>query len=189
MPQALHQKEEQFRQNAEILGSVGIDLQFTGLREIAYGLVDAEKLERAVNNILSNACNHMSNGGTIDARLTRKGNILYLTVHDSGSGIPEEVMGSVYHRYLRHPGIEEGRKGIGLGMVLIRSAAVIHGGTVLIEKSAEQGTRLTLTIPIRQDRNLVRSPIPHVDYAGELDHRLLELSGNLPHELYSTEKS
>ncbi len=180
--------EEQFRQNAELLQSVGIDLHFTGLREIVYGLVDAEKLERAVNNILSNAGNHMSKGGTIDARLTRKGSMLYLTVHDSGSGISDEVMSSVYHRYLREPGIEEGRKGIGLGMVLIRSAAAIHGGTVLIEKSAEQGTRLTMTIPIRQDSSLVRSPMPHVDYAGELDHKLVELSEKLPAELYRAEK-
>ncbi len=181
--------EEQFRQNAELLGTIGIDLRFTGLREIAYGLVDSEKLERAVSNILSNAGKYTPKGGTIDAKLTRKGNMLYLTVHDSGSGIPDEVMSSVYHRYMRQPGIEDGNQGIGLGMVLIRSAAAIHGGTVLIEKSADQGTRLTMSIPIRQDSSLVRSPAPRVDYAGELDHKLIELSEKLPVSLYRTEKS
>lgn len=181
--------EEQFRQSAEVFASVGVALHFTPLRETAYGLVDAEKLERAVSNILSNAGKFMPDGGTIDAKLTRKGTMLYLTVHDSGSGIADNVMSSVYHRYLRQPGIEEGRQGIGLGMVLIRSAAAIHGGTVLIEKTAETGTRLTMTIPIRQDTSLVRSPVPHVDYAGELDHRLLELSESLPPQLYRTDKN
>ena len=180
--------DEQFRQSAEVFRAAGIDLRFTGLEETVYGLVDAEKLERAVSNILSNASKFMPEGGTIDARLTRKGSMLYLTVHDSGSGIADDVMGNVYHRYLRQPGIEEGRQGIGLGMVLIRSAAAIHGGTVLVEKSAEPGTRLTMTIPIRQDNSLVRSPIPRVDYAGELDHRLVELSETLPADLYRINK-
>lgn len=178
--------EELFRQAAEVLRSVGVELHFCGMREAVFGLVDSEKLERAVSNILSNAGKFTPNGGTINARLTRKGSMLYLTVHDSGSGITDDVMSSVYHRYLRQPGIEEGRQGIGLGMVLIRSAAAVHGGTVLIEKSAETGTRLTMTIPIRQGSCLVRSPIPRVDYAGELDHRLVEFSESLPPELYRT---
>lgn len=177
--------EEQFSQNAELFRTIGIDLNYTGLRETVYGLVDSEKLERAVHNILSNAGKYTPAGGTIDAKLTRRGAMLYLTVHDSGSGIPDELLSSVYRRYTRQPGIEEGRHGIGLGMVIIRSVAAIHGGTVLIERSTDHGTRLTMTIAIRQNTDgSVRSPILRVDYAGERDHRLIELSESLPAELY-----
>lgn len=177
--------EEQFSQNAELFRSIGIRLNFTGLRETVYSLVDSEKLERAVNNILANAGKYTPRGGSIDAKLTRRGSMLYLTVRDSGEGIPDTLLSSVYRRYLRQPGIEEGRHGIGLGMVLIRSAAAVHGGTVLIERSCEHGTRLTMTLSIRQDSDGVRSPALRVDYAGERDHRLIELSESLPAELYS----
>lgn len=177
--------EEIFNQNTELFRTININLSYTGLRETVYCLVDSERLERAVHNILSNAGKYTSAGGTIDAKLTRRGAMLYLTVHDSGTGIQDDLLSSVYRRYLRQPGIEEGRHGIGLGMVLIRSAAAIHGGTVLIERSQNQGTRLTMTIAIRQDKNAaVRSGAPHIDYAGERDHRLIELSESLPAELY-----
>ena len=71
-------------------------------------------------------------------------------------------------------------------MVLIRSAATAHGGTVLIEQPKDGGLRLTLTLEIRQNRDgSIRSPGLQVDYAGEWDHRLIELSDSLPASLYA----
>ena len=72
-------------------------------------------------------------------------------------------------------------------MVLIRSAAAAHGGTVLLDRTKEGLNRLTMTLSIRQSTDtMVRTPayIPHPDYAGERDHRLLELSDVLPAEFY-----
>lgn len=180
--------EEQFLQSTPLIEHTGITLRFRGLKETIYCLVDAEKLERAVGNILSNALKFTPKGGVIDAKLTRKGRMLYLTVQDNGSGIPDELKAGVYSRYQRQPGVEDSRFGIGLGMVLIRSAAAAHGGTVLMEHGTDFGTRLTMTIPIRQISDpMVRSPMIHVDYAGDRDHRLLELSDCLPAELYRIE--
>ncbi len=177
--------DEVFAAAAPLIAHTGTKLNYTGLSESVYCLVDAEKLERAVSNILSNALKFASKGGSIDARLTRKGTMLYLTVQDSGSGIPDALRGRIYTQFRREPGIEDSRYGIGLGMVLIRSAAAAHGGTVLIEQSPQLGTRLTMTLAIRQSSDtMVRSSMLHVDYAGERDHRLLELSDSLPAELY-----
>jgi signal transduction histidine kinase len=176
---------EIFNNAAPMIAHTGIRLQFSGLTEPVYGLIDPGKLERAVHNILSNAVKFTPEGGTIKAKLTRKGKMLYLTVEDSGSGIHESIRGSVYERYRREPALEDSRHGIGLGMVLIRSAATVHGGTVLLEQPEARGSKLTMTIAIRTSKNtLVRSPIFEVDYAGGMDHRLLELSGCLPAKLY-----
>ena len=147
--------------------------------------MDTEKLERAVGNILSNALKFTPKGGTIEAKLTRTGKMLHLTVQDNGSGIPQSLRGNVYNHYQRQPGIEDGRFGIGLGLVLIRATAAAHGGTVLIDHPEGSGTRITMTIAIRQDSDsLVRSSIISVDYAGGRDHLLLERADNLPAELY-----
>lgn len=180
---------EQFQQTVPLLEPTGIQLRYAGPEEVIYSLVDAEKLERAISNILSNAIKFTPKGGCIEAVLTRKGRMLFLTVQDSGSGVASEVGSTIYHRYQRQPGIEDGRFGIGLGMVLIRNAAAAHGGTVLTQQTDGHGLRLTMTIPIRQSTDpMVRSPIVNADYAGERDHSLVELADCLPPELYRPDK-
>jgi K+-sensing histidine kinase KdpD len=149
---------------------------------------DAELLSLVWNNMISNAVKFTPKGGTIEATLVCRGTKLYFTVQDSGRGIPENLRSSIYCRFLRQPTLEDGRHGIGLGMVLIRAAATAHGGTVLIEQPANQGMRITMTLNIRQNKSgTLRSPILSVDYAGEWDHSLIELSDSLPAELYREE--
>ena len=173
-------------EKAKVLAEhAGIQLCYEGCEETVYCLVDEEQLERSVLNILSNAIKFMGSGGTIRASFTRCGRIMRLSVQDSGSGIARDLLSNVFRQYLRQPGIEDGRHGIGLGMVLIRSAAANHGGTVLIDQPEENGTRITLTFAIRQSTDTpLRSPVFRVDYAGERDHGLLELSESLPSKLY-----
>lgn len=180
---------EVFEKAQTLVGHAGIGLTWQGLSEEVLCLADAEQLERAVLNILSNAVKFTPRGGTIDVSLTRRGKMLRLSVLDSGSGIAENVLSSVFSRYLRQPGIEDSRYGIGLGMVMIRSAAANHGGTVLIDQPAGKGTRITMTLAIRQNLDgVLRSPVMRVDYAGERDHGLIELADCLPVSVYEKEK-
>ncbi len=181
--------EEVFAKAQELVTHTGLPLTYQGLKEPVFCLVSGETLERAVLNILSNAIKFTPPGGTIDARLHRRGNLMYLTVQDSGDGISENIRSSVYNRYLRPAAIEDGRFGIGLGMVLIRSAAAHHGGTVLIDQPNGTGTRITMTLAVRQStETIVRSPVFQVDYAGGRDHGLIELSDSLPAAPYDTKK-
>lgn len=177
-----------FEKAAILTQSTGTTIRFSNHSEPVFSLTDTERLERAVYNILSNAIKFSESGSTIDAALTRHGGKLHLTVCDNGCGIAENILGSVFSRHLRQPGIEESRHGIGLGMFMIRSAASAHGGTVLIEKGAEKGTRLTMTLAIRKDlKSNLASPRLRVDYAGEFDHGLIELADVLPPAAFLTE--
>jgi len=171
-----------------LLDHTGIQLRWKPLAEEILCLADREQLERAVWNILSNAVKFTPKDGIIEVSLTRQGRMLRLSVCDNGSGITETVRSSVFSRYLRQPGIEDNRFGLGLGLVLVRSAAANHGGTLLIDQPEGKGTRITMTLAIRQNPdNLFRSPIMRVDYAGERDHGLLEFSESLPAFLYEKE--
>jgi len=177
-----------FEKAAVLAEHTGITLRFSNHPEGVLSLTDTEKLERGIYNMLSNAIKFSERGSVIDAKLTRRGNKLHLTVCDSGSGIPDDGLGSVFFRHLRQPGVEESRHGIGLGMVMIRSAAFAHGGTVLIEKNTPEGTRLTMTLSIRKDlQGNLGSPRLKVDYAGEFDHGLIELADVLPPEAFKKE--
>ena len=180
---------EIFDHAAPLLAHAGTELHYQGLNEPLYCLLDNEKLERAINNLLSNAMKFAPKAGPIRGTLSRRGKMLYLTVQDSGAGLPPHLRGSLYNRYHRRPGAEDSRYGIGLGMVLVRRAAAAHGGTVLMEEGTDFGLRVTMTIPIRQTTDpMVRSPMIHVDYAGERSHALIELSDCLPYDLYNLEE-
>lgn len=180
--------DEIFEKAQSLIAHTGIRLTYEGLQEPIYCLADKEQLERAVLNMLSNAIKFTPKDGTIEAILTRRGRMLRLSVLDSGAGIAESVRANVFHRYLRQLTIEDSRFGIGLGMVLIRSTAANHGGAVLIDHPEGKGTRITMTMAIRQNQNAVlRSPVVRVDYAGGYDHAMLELADSLPASLYEKE--
>lgn len=178
--------EEIFTKAQDAISQSGKQLSYSGPKESIHCLADQQQLERAILNLLSNASKFTPKGGTIQAEMTRRGRSLRISVTDCGSGIAQEVLPTLFTRYLRQPTLEDSRCGIGLGMVLIRSAAVNHGGTVLIDRPAEGLTRITMTLAIRQNsETLLRSPILRTDYSGERDHTLVELSECLPSELYT----
>lgn len=177
--------EEVFRRASGLAECSAVTLRYTGCPESVYTLVDAQKLERMIFNIISNAMKFTPAGGSIDAKLTRCGSKMYLSVCDSGSGIDQNLRGTLFSRYLREPGLEDSRYGLGLGMVLIRSTAALHDGTVLIDHPENTGTRITVSFAVRQGDATLRSPRLRFDYAGERDHALVELSDVLPAHLYN----
>ena len=180
--------DEIFFRCAELVQRSGITMEYSGLKQNLYCLVDQEKVERSIQNLLSNAVKFTPQGGIIRASAAVRGKKLYLQIQDNGCGIPDSLRSSVFSRYQRSPGVEDGRYGIGLGMVLVRSTAAHHGGTVLVEQPEGGGTRITMTLQIRQDRSgLIRSNMLKVDYAGERDHGLIEFSDTLPHTIYRKE--
>lgn len=172
-------------EKAQTLTDGKIHIRYDGLKQPVFSLIDPEQLERAVWNLLSNCIKFMPDGGSINARLTRQGKLLRLTLEDSGSGIAEAVRATLFQRYQRQPGIEDSRNGLGLGLAIVRSVAANHGGTVLVSPTHAGGTRITLTISIRQNEETVlRSPLRRPDYTGGWDHALIELSDCLDARWY-----
>lgn len=178
--------DELLSKAADMLAKAKLRLEYSLPEEPIYLLCYPQKLERAVYNLLSNAAKFSPANGTIFAQLRRNGNQLSFSVTDQGSGSRQSS--DIFTRYLRQPALEDGLQGIGLGMALIRSVATVHGGVVLIDHPETGGTRVTLTLRIPVDkRTEVRSNILRIDYAGERDHCLLELSDVLPAALYRTD--
>ena len=179
--------EEIFRKASDLVAHTGMELTYEGPDAPIYCLADRESLERAVLNMVSNAVKFTPQGGKISASLTHRGGRLYLSVQDSGPGIHRGLEGDVFTRFQRQCCLEDGRFGIGLGLVLVRSAAAAHGGAVLMDRPDGAGTRITMSLAIRQSEGVVRSRMLQVDYAGERDHSLIELSEFLPDALYEKE--
>lgn len=169
-----------------LISQTGKTLNYSLPQRSVYTLVDDEKMERAVLNLISNAVKYTPKEGIIKATLQHRGNRLIFTVQDSGDGIGSQVRSNVFSRFLREPGIDDGRSGIGLGLSIVRAAATAHGGTLLMEQPGDAGARFTMTIAVKQsEENLLKTPILlPVDYAGGGDHALLELADALPSSVY-----
>jgi K+-sensing histidine kinase KdpD len=174
-----------FQQAQSLCEQSGIHLEYTIPNEVILSTIDEALLERGIYNMLSNAIKFSKEGSVIQASLARQDNRVYISVKDQGSGIPNSILSSVFNRYQRLPGLDDSRYGLGLGLVLVRSAARVHGGTVLVDQPDNIGTRVTISFPIRQNSTpIVRSTVTRVDYAGGWDHSLLELSDVMPAHLY-----
>ena len=167
-----------------ISADVGINLSYTGPNTPILGLAYEEKLERAIYNLISNALKFSTAGGTVEAKLTKNGNMACFTISNlSAEAIDDH---SLWNRYRREPSIEDSRFGLGLGMTLISAVATAHGGTVLVDHPNPLETRVTMTIAItKENAAVVRSPILRIgDYAGGRDKALLELSEILTTDSY-----
>lgn len=172
-----------------LIVSTGRFLEFQNLTEATIGLADRDRLERAVSNILSNAVKFSPINSVVRARITKKDNFLYFSVIDAGAS--QDSRCSVFTNYLRSVGIEDSRHGLGLGMAIVHAVATDHGGTVLVDTPEEGGTRVTLSISLRQPkRTILRSPtmLPKVDLVTGVDPAYVEFSDVLPASAFEVKK-
>lgn len=111
--------------------------------------LDGSQIKQALYNLLKNAFQALpASGGQIDI-LTRVTDYeVTLTIHDHGSGISPEVMGSIFEPYNSSK-----ESGTGLGLLIVRRIIREHGGEIEIESKSEEGTTVTISIP-RQDKNV-----------------------------------
>jgi signal transduction histidine kinase len=109
---------------------------------------DTSKLERAMLNLLFNACDAVSPAtGRIDVSCTATPRGMEVRVEDNGSGIPEPIVGSLFQPFVSY-GKE---KGIGLGLTIVQNIMQQHGGTVSVERTGKTGTVMCLTFPLPAD--------------------------------------
>jgi two-component system sensor histidine kinase MprB len=103
----------------------------------------AERLERAVNNLLDNAARHSPPGGTVEIDVDSAG----VRVRDHGSGIDEQDLPHVFDRFYRGANVR-GQQGSGLGLSIVRQVTEQHGGSVGAANAPDGGAVFTLRLPI-----------------------------------------
>jgi signal transduction histidine kinase len=105
---------------------------------------DAKKLERALYNLLLNACEAITpEAGSIRVQITGSGDAIEVRVCDNGRGIPQEIHGNLFEPFVSH-GKENGT---GLGLTVVQKILQDHGGDVSVENTSREGTVFRLVIP------------------------------------------
>ncbi len=105
--------------------------------------------EAAIANLLRNVARHAP-GSTMEFKVDSDSKFANFTIDDSGLGIAEEHVETVFDRFVRgsHARVND-RQGLGLGLAITREVARRHGGDCVLEKSHLGGLRVRLFIPIQ----------------------------------------
>jgi signal transduction histidine kinase len=118
--------------------------------------VDPPKIRDCIEHLLLNAIKFTPDGGRIAVAGGRAGADLELSVRDEGIGIDSASLAQVFEPFftgfdsLRHSSgtYEFGKKGLGLGLPLVRAFVEMHGGRAEIASQVGKGTTVTLTLPV-----------------------------------------
>ena len=109
---------------------------------------DEVKLTWALSNLVANALRYTPRGGRIDVATATEGDLVRISVHDTGPGIPPDQQERIFERFTQHHG--EGHSDVGaagLGLAIVRDIVQAHGGRVYLESLPAQGTCFTLELP------------------------------------------
>ena len=105
---------------------------------------------RLLFNLTENAVKYNRPGGSVRVTVAKEPEKLLIRVSDTGCGIPEEYQRSIFQPFFR---VDKSRSreygGAGLGLSLVWEIAELHGGSVWVEKSSENGTVIAVELPVQ----------------------------------------
>jgi signal transduction histidine kinase len=106
---------------------------------------DADRLEQVFNNLLDNAIKNSPSGAAVNVTANRGGDMVNVTVADSGPGIPADHLPHVFERFYQVTGV---RTGVGLGLTIAREIVLAHGGAIEVSSQPGEGARFTVNLPL-----------------------------------------
>jgi signal transduction histidine kinase len=112
-------------------------------------LADRERIIQVIRNLVRNAIEHTSAGGSIriDASAARGGSVR-VSVSDDGPGIPMAERDPIFVRFYRVDSSRDRRSGgTGLGLAIARAIVEAHGGRIWADESPAGGARITFELP------------------------------------------
>ena len=104
---------------------------------------------RLVYNLVENAIKYNHSGGQVTVTAYRKEKHVYLSVEDTGNGIPEELRERVFEPFFR---VDKSRSrelgGVGLGLALVREIVRVHDGSIAVRSNPSGGTVFDVILPL-----------------------------------------
>ncbi len=131
-----------------IAESKGVELIMESFRPFA-AEIDEVKMTLAINNIIENAIKYNHANGSVCVSINADHKYFYITVADTGIGIPKEYIDRVFERFYR---VDKARSretgGTGLGLAITKSIIIMHKGTIKLYSKENEGTTFTIRVPL-----------------------------------------
>lgn len=163
---------------------IGLELRLVCPKSQHLCALDSSALEQLLYQLLSNALKFTPAGGCVTLEVRFSEGQVHLLVSDTGSGIPEETLQTLFTRCLTSEDLPPvPPQGLGLGLMLCRRIAEALGGTLTAQSAVGKGSTFTLTLP---DRLVNQIGVFDVDfsYDGGFNPALVNLADALPSEAF-----
>jgi signal transduction histidine kinase len=109
-------------------------------------VADADRMRQVLANLLDNAVKYTPSGGRVELRAWRQGGAVTVCVADTGEGIGAADIPRIFDRLYRADK-SRSRRGLGLGLSLVRAVLFAHGGAIDVQSTPGEGSRFTFTLP------------------------------------------
>jgi signal transduction histidine kinase len=112
---------------------------------------DRQKLRLVLANLLSNAIKFTPEGGRIEVAVETKGNEVWISVRDTGIGIPPRKQERIFDRFYQvEPSLTRRFEGMGLGLSIAKGMVELHGGRIWVESVEGMGSSFTFALPLSE---------------------------------------
>jgi len=128
-----------------VASAKGVSLEMGATEGPLSGEFDHDRMLQVLANLITNSIKFTSPGGTIRVRGERAGNELRFSVSDTGLGIPDKMLETVFERFWQVG--KNDRRGLGLGLYISKCIVEAHGGRIWVESKLGEGSVFWCTLP------------------------------------------
>jgi signal transduction histidine kinase len=117
--------------------------------------VDAERVGRVLENLITNAIKYSPHGGSVEIAVSERAGWAEVTVRDDGIGLPPDAAAQIFDVGYRAPEAENVAPGLGLGLYIAAEVVRLHGGVITADPLPSSGAMFTVRLPLTQPRSLI----------------------------------
>ncbi len=132
----------------------GLHVKLRLARQLPVTSIDPTQIQQVLVNLIKNAMQAMTRGGTLTLQTNEGADGILLTVADTGGGIPQEQLNRIFE-----PFYTTKKKGSGLGMMIVQRIVRAHGGRIELESQVGRGTTFRIWLPLHERKpRLLEAP-------------------------------
>jgi signal transduction histidine kinase len=123
----------------------GVTVKTKLARNLTATPIDATQMQQVLVNLVKNAAQAMTRSGTLTLQTGESGDGVWLSVSDTGGGIPQEQINRIFE-----PFYTTKKKGSGLGLMIVQRIVRAHGGKIELESRIGHGTTFRIWLPLHE---------------------------------------
>jgi len=137
------------------LDNRGVTVKTKLARSLPATPMDPTQVQQAIVNLVKNAAQAMTKGGTLTLQTSEGMDGVWVSVADTGGGIPQEQLNRIFE-----PFYTTKKKGTGLGLMIVQRIVRAHGGRIELESHVGRGTTFRIWLPLHERRQrLLEAPL------------------------------
>jgi len=137
------------------LDNRGLNVKIRLARQISLSPIDATQIQQVLVNLIKNAMQAMTKGGTLTIQTGESSDGVWVSVSDTGGGIAQEQINRIFE-----PFYTTKKKGTGLGLMIVQRIVRAHNGRIELESHVGRGTTFRIWLPLHERRTrLLEAPV------------------------------